>query len=278
MNKKIIAAALAIVFIATTFTACKFPNIKSWFKKDIETMKIGGREYPVYRDENGDLVYNEENDIAVLVTDRQNNEVVTYEDGEPQTYWLPMDKDTVHDSLVQGSDYTLKIPSGWEGSEYGRVFKKRTDEKCYIEFRFLKKVKSGDTLDSLLKTQDDTNDLLADALKDEEVMNKIIKENPAQAEAFKTFIGTECTYGKSTATITKDALKCAVRTVKIVNASGELVQYSEDYYFIHDEKLYTVRYACIEGEGYDDSFSFSQYLSDGFTFKPDKKTTESTTK
>ena len=58
MNKKIIAAALAIVFVATAFTACK---------KEIETMKIYGNEYPVYRDDNGELVYNDENYFLIFI-------------------------------------------------------------------------------------------------------------------------------------------------------------------------------------------------------------------
>ena len=51
MNKKILALALAIVFIATAFTACK---------KELETMKINGGEYPVYRDDKGELLTNAE--------------------------------------------------------------------------------------------------------------------------------------------------------------------------------------------------------------------------
>ena len=39
-----------------------------------------------------------------------------------------------------------------------------------------------------------------------------------------------------------------------------------------------VKYTCLEGKGYDESFSFAQYLSDGFTFKPDSAKTETTTK
>ena len=262
MNKKIIAAALAIVFIATAFTACT---------KKIETMKIYGNEYPVYRDDNGELVYNDENQIAILVTDRQNNEIVTYENGEPQTYWLQMDKDVVQDGYVQGSNYKLAIPSGWEGNEFGKVVKKRTDGKCTIEFKYLAKVEEGETLEDKLKQQDEYNETIAAFLKDEAKMNQLIAANPDQAEAFKAYVGSNFTYEKNTATITKDSLNCAVRTVKIVNASGELVQYAEDYYFISNGKMYMVKYTCLEGKGYDESFNFAQYLSEGFTFKPEKK-------
>ena len=262
MNKKIIAAALALIFVATAFTACK---------KEIETMKIYGNEYPVYRDENGELVYNENNEIAILVTDRQNNEVVTEKGGEPQTYWLQMDKDVVHDGYVQGSNYKLTVPSGWEGNEYGKVEKKKTDGKCYIEFKYLAKVEKDETLEDKLKQQDEYNETIAAVLKDEAKMNQLIAENPDQADAFKAYVGSNFTYEKNTATITKDSLNCEVRIVKIVDASGKLVQYAEDYYFISDGKLYMVKYTCLEGEGYDSSFNFAQYLADGFTFKPEKK-------
>jgi hypothetical protein len=165
----------------------------------------------------------------------------------------------------------LKIPSGWEGNEFGKVEKKRTDGKCYIEFKYLAKVEEGATLEDMLKTQDEYNETIAEFLKDEAKMNQLIKENPEQAEAFKEYIGSDFTYTKSTATITKDSLNCAVRTVKIVKPSGELVQYAEDYYFISEGKLYMVKYACLEGKGYDESFNFANYLSTGFTFKAEKK-------
>ena len=262
MNKKIIAAALAIVFVATAFTACK---------KEIETMKIYGNEYPVYRDDSGELVYNDNNEIAILVTDRQNNEIVTEEGGEPQTYWLQMDKDVVHDGYVQGSNYKLTIPSGWEGNEFGKVEKKRTDGKCFIEFKYLAKVEDGKTLEDELKDTDEINDLLAEAFKDEAKMNALKEERPDLAEAVKAFSGSTVTHEKNTAVITKDSLNCAVRIIKIVDASGNLVQYAEDYYFIADGKLYVVKYTCQEGKGYDESFNFADYLSTGFTFKAEKK-------
>lgn len=268
MNKKIMAIALAMVFIATAFTACK---------KEIETMKISGGEYPVYRDDDGELVINEENKIAILVTDRQNQEVVTEEGGEPQTYWLPMNVDTIGDGFIQGKNYKLNIPDGWEGSEKGRIFKKRTDEKCYIEFRYLAKLKSGETLDSILEQQDQVNDTLAEAMKDEAQMNALMEQKPELTEAIKSFIGSECTFEKKTATISKDNIPCTVRVTKIVNASGKLVQYAEDYYFVHDGLLYEVKYTCLEGVGYDDSFNFGSYLKNGFTFRPNNKT-ETTTK
>ncbi len=268
MNKKIMAIALAMVFIATAFTACK---------KELETMKINGGEYPVYRDDKGELVINEENKIAVLVTDRQNQEVVTEEGGEPQTYWVYMNKDTVGDGYIQGKDYTLNVPDGWEGSEKGRVFKKRTDEKCYIEFRYLAKLKSGETLESILEKQDETNETIAEALKDEAQMKALMEKTPEQAEAIKSFIGSECTFEKKTATISKDNIPCTVRVTKIVNASGKLVQYAEDYYFVHNGMLYMVKYTCLEGVGYDETFDFGQYLKNGFTFRPNDKT-ETTTK
>ncbi len=270
MNKKIIALALAIVFIVTAFTACK---------QKIETMKIGGGEYPVYKDDKGELVVNEKNEMAILVTDRQNKEVITYENGEPQTYWLPMNMETIGDGFIQGKNYKLNIPSGWEGNENGRVEKKRTDGKCYIKFAYLAKVKSGETLDTILKTQDETNEILAKALKDEAKMNQLIQQNPDKAEEFKAIIGSECTIDKSTATISKDNIPCAVRVTKVVNPSGKILQYAEDYYFISDGKLYSVRYACDGGEGYDSSFNFGQYLKDGFTFKAEKaEKPETTTK
>lgn len=257
MNKKILALALAIVFIATAFTACK---------QEYEMMKIGGKEYPVYRDDEGELVINDRNEAAVLVTD-ENNEIITYENGEDQTRWVPLVNDYVNDDFVQGKNFKLSIPDGWEGTGFGKVTKKNTDNKCYIEFKQLRKLKTGETIEGLLKVQDENDMLVGEALKDEAKMQEIIKQNPLQAEAIKALIGSTYTLDKKTASITKDSIRCDVRIHKIVNSSGTVVQYIENYYFVSKDTVYQLNYVCLEGKGYDESFNFAQYISDGFTFR-----------
>ena len=71
MNKKILAVALAILFIATAFTACK---------TKLDMTEINGTEFPLLTDKNGETIINEDNQVAVIVTDRD-GEVITYENG-----------------------------------------------------------------------------------------------------------------------------------------------------------------------------------------------------
>ena len=214
MNKKVFAVALIIVSIATMFTACK--------KYDLE--KINGKEYAVYKDDSDNTVVNDENKVAVLVTD-EDGEVITYENGEEQTRWVQNHNDTVLKDKVLGTNYTMGIPSGWEGSEFGKVIKKKTDKKCYIEFKQLKKLGLEDTLKGLLEVQDENDMLIGNALKDEAKMQEIIKQNPSQEDAIKGLIGSTYTLDKKTVSITKDAIPCEVRIHKIVNASGKIILY-----------------------------------------------------
>lgn len=256
MNKKILALALAIVFIATAFTACK---------NGPELTEVNGMELPLATDKEGNTIINDSNQIAVLVTD-ENNEVLTYADGENQTHWAQLPGDLVKDDYIENSLYKLGVPSGWEGKENGRVIKKNTDDKCYIKFTQHKKLETEETLDSYLEAIDMQDTLIADTFADSEAMAELAASNPQYAQ----FAGCEYTLGKDTAVLTSKTLNCQIRTHKIVNAEGEVVHYVENYYFVAGGYIYSINYICEGGEGYEQSFNFRNYVSESFTFKGDK--------
>lgn len=256
MSKKIIALALAIVFIATAFTACK---------RGPELTKINGGEYPLATDRDGNTIVNDENKVAVLVTDRE-KEVLTYADGEDQTYWLQLSGDIVAEDYVQSALYKLGIPEGWTGTEYGRVIKDKTDDKCYIKFAKMKNLKEEESLESYLENVDLQDTLIADTFADEEAMQELIKKNPQYAQ----FAGCKYTIAKDQATITSKSLNCTIRIHKIVDKENNVIHYAENYYFVFDKVIYQVAYICENGEGYDGSFNFAQYIAGNFTFKGKK--------
>ena len=256
MSKKILALALAIVFIATAFTACK---------KGPELTEINGVEYPLAVDKNGETIINEENQIAVLVTDK-NNEVLTYADGENQTHWLQINGPLVVEGRVQTKEYSLGIPKGWQGEENnGRVVKDGTDGKCYIQVVKMKNLKAEETLELYLETIDAQNNAVAEAFEDEEQMDALIAKNP-EIEMYK---GCRYTVAKSSATI-GSGLHAQSRINKIVDKDGNLIHFAENYYFVNDGTVYKVDYICEGGKGYDGSFNFAEYLTEAFIFKAKK--------
>ena len=256
MNKKILALALAIVFIATAFTACK---------KGPELTEINGNEYPLAQDDNGETIINEENQIAVLVTDR-NNEVLTYEDGENQTHWVQINGPLLMEDKIQTKEYSLGIPEGWKGDEIGgRVIKKGTDSKCYIQVKKMATLTGEETLDTYLEQIDAQNTAIAETFDDEEQMNALIAKNPE----FAAFKGCKYTVDKGAAMITV-GLNAQVRINKIVDKSGKIVHFAENYYFVANKSVYKLDYICEGGTGYDDEFNFRQYISEGFKFNVKK--------
>ncbi len=256
MNKKILALALAIVFIATAFTACK---------KGPELTEINGNEYPLAQDANGETIINEENQIAVLVTDR-NNEVLTYADGENQTHWVQINGPLVMDDKIQTKEYSLGIPEGWEGNETaGRVIKKGTDSKCYIQVMKVATLTDEESLDTYLEQVDAQNTAIAETFEDEEQMNALIEKNPE----FATYKGCKYTVAKNAAMISA-GLNAQVRVNKIVDKSGKIIHFAENYYFVANKSIYKLDYICEGGTGYNDEFDFRQYISEGFTFKKTK--------
>jgi hypothetical protein len=256
MNKKILAVALAILFIATAFTACK---------AKLEMTEINGKEYPLATDGKGNTIFNEENQVAVIVTDRA-GEVITYEDGEDQTYWLQLEGSYVTDDYIQGAVYKLGVPDGWKGTENGRIEKNGTDGKCYIKFETQKKLKGDETLEEYLDILDSNNEAFIEAISDPVYLEEYIKKDPSLA------ILEGCKYNvEKTDAMLPGNLNAKCRITKVVDKNGEVISYSENYHFVVGETIYGIYFNCNDGKCYNESFDFSNYLNSKFQFKAPKK-------
>ncbi len=235
MNKKIIAISLVLVIMVTCFSACKQKR---------ETTKINGQEVIAVTDESGNPIINEKNEAVVLVTDRE-GEVITFESGEEQTRYMQIIDAVVIDGVAHGEKYNMNVLSGWTAGIGDRINKDGTDEKCYIHFTKNKDLEKDETLATYLEAVDEQNDLLVDGFKKE---------------------GYTVTINDGASAISSKNIGCKTRTYKIVDSDGKVVHYAVNYYFVADDTVYSVNYACENGIGYDESFDFDSYLKTNFTF------------
>lgn len=207
MNKKILAMALAIVFIATAFTACK---------SKLNMTEINGNEYPLVTDKDGETVVNKKNQIAVLVTDRE-GEVLTYADGEDQTYWLDLPENT-----VKGKDYSLVLGKGW-------VYKKAING-------YGREGKENDIILTVAEFENQYGDL-------DSYMKETEKESEDYIEEIKkAFPNTE--YTITDGTVTNKAIPCKIVEVKMKDAKNKIYYYGYLAHFIYNDRIITLQYAC----------------------------------
>ncbi len=251
MEKKIIAIALVLLVMATAFVGCTE-------KRD--TTKINGKEYILYTDKEGNTVINDKNQVVAVVTD-ENGEVITFANGEDQTYFVQINSGLVAEGEVAGANYRLKIIEGWEGNADGRLYKKNTDNKCYIQFNKLMEFEDGQNLATYLDAIDQQNEQLKDGLP--------------QAEGME---GSTLTIDKSQKIITADSLQAYLYVYKITDKDGKVIHYAENYYFAVAGTAYKIDYACQDGVGYDETFDFGRYVNTNVKFvKHDNLTTTTTT-
>lgn len=251
MEKKIIAVALVLVLMVTAFVGCG---------KKYNTTKLNGKEYLLHTDAEGNTMIKDDQIVAV-VTDRD-GEIVTYEDGENQTYYVDIPGSLVIDGVVRGDNFKLNILKGWTSTDYNKIIKDKTDDKCYIQFNKVKEFGKDENLELYLEKIDEQNQEIIDAFSNEEIMNNLIKQNPDVAK----FKGCTYTIDKSDTIITTENLQCRARIHKAVDKDGNLVHYAENYYFVIDKALYSLDYACEDGVGYDAEFNFREYTLENFTF------------
>lgn len=237
MNKKIIAILLVFTLVITCFVACQ--------KQKYETTNINGMDLLLYTDENGNTVINDDNQLVAVVTDRE-GEIITYENGEEQTYNIQITGSWVGEDVIRNKDYELAIPEGWRGTEDDKIIKRDTDDNCYISFIENKTLGENENFAAYLEAIDIQNAQLIDAFKAE---------------------GYTLTVDRKTTTIGTSGTKYEWYAYKIVDGDGAVVHYAENYYFIASKTIYSVNYVCEEGVGYDETFNFGEYLKTGFTFK-----------
>ena len=252
MDKKIIAVALVLVLMVTAFVGCG---------QKYKTTEIGGKDYLLQTDVEGNTIVKEEGIVAV-VTDRD-GEIITYENGENQTYYVPIPGSLVIDGVVRGDNFKLNILDGWTSTDNNIIFKDKTDNKCYIQFtKIIDKFEKDENLDTYLEKVDEQDEKVAEAFSNEETMNNLIKDNPYIA----SFKGGKYTIEKSDTVLTTDSIHCQVRIHKIVDKDGKVVHYAENYYFVSYKSVYKLDFVCMDGEGYDETFNFKAYADENFKF------------
>ncbi|MBO5943870.1 MAG: hypothetical protein J6Q50_01075 [Clostridia bacterium] len=252
MDKKIIAVALVLVLMVTAFVGCG---------QKYKTTKVGDGEYLLQTDREGNTIIREEGIVAV-VTDRE-GEILTYQNGENQTYYVPIPGSLVIDGVVRGDNFKLNILDGWTSTDHNKIIKDKTNNNCYIQFsKIINEFEKDENLGTYLEEVDKQNEKIAEAFSNEETMNNLIKDNPDIA-ALK---GSKYTIEKSDTVLTKDSIHCQVRVHKIVDKEGKVVHYIENYYFVSDKSVYKLDFACVGGEGYDETFNFKAYANENFTF------------
>ena len=252
MEKKIIAIALVLVLMVTAFVGCG---------KKYETTKVGNKEYLLHTDAEGNTVVKDDQLVAV-VTDRD-GEIVTYDNGENQTYYVDIPGSVVIDGIVRGDNFRLNILKGWTSTDYNMIFKDKTDNKCHIQFtQLIKEFEKGENINTYMETVDKNNKDIITAFSNDEFMDKLAKDNPD----IEKFRGCTYTIEEGETVISKDNIPCLVRIHKAVDKDGNLLHYAENYYFVSDKSLYSLDYVCEDGVGYDAEFDFKSYANQNFTF------------
>lgn len=107
MNKKLIAAALAVLLVALSFSACG--------KKKTITVP-NGMEYEAVTDKDGNYVTNDRGDVAVYYKDA-NGKYQKDENGEKVTAYVDFPKEVVKDLSYETPYIRFTMPKEWENQK-----------------------------------------------------------------------------------------------------------------------------------------------------------------
>ncbi len=247
MSKKIIALALALVTIATVFTACQ---------KEFDIYKIAGDDVAVVTDEDGKVVVDDENRLCAIVTDRD-GEIITYENKEPQTHWIALKNAFIADNTVYTPAFVMEGIKGWEFSPTGALEKNKTNGKCKISCSFVAEKDYLDvTLDEYIEIYDQRN---------------------AEALALFEKEGYKVSVEKKFLEVTTKKIPMVYYNSIIYNKDGTIANYSESLYFSFGETdKYIIQYVSSEGVGLDEDFNFIDFVNSNFKVREFKE--EDTTK
>lgn len=233
MSKKIIAISLVLVIIVTCFVACG---------KKLETTIVNGKEVVLVTDKNGDPIVNDKNQVIALVTDEA-GKVQKYENGEDQTHYIDLFDALEVKGVAYGDKYKMNILEGWELGTDSKIYKKDTENKCYIDFTKVKEIDEKEPLQTYFNKMDQQNKLFIDGFKEKGYDCAIEKESVTVGN----YSGWHYTY-------------------KITDSDGKIIHYAENYYFAVAKSLYSINYACVDGIGYDEAFNFGSYINANFTY------------
>lgn len=123
MKQRIIAAALAVLLVALSFSACGK-------KKTIITKN--GQEYEVVTDENGEFVTGLDGDVAVYSKD-ENGKYQKDENGDKLKVYVDFPRAVADSSSYETPYFKLTMPEGWKAEkDVEGSFLKADNEKIQI--------------------------------------------------------------------------------------------------------------------------------------------------
>ena len=249
MSKKIIAVALVVICIALMFTACS---------DEQKLVKIKGREYLAMTDKDGNAVIDASNRLQAVVTD-SNGEVVTFENGEPQTHWVPIDPYAVVDGKYYTPDFYLSSIKGWTFDTAGILFKDKSNNNCKIQI--------SQVLDPKIPVAGTENAEEKEYIENPKFEDYIEYKDKVDAQALPEFEkqGYKVSHKKETVSLTAKKITMISYVSVIYDKDGNVFNYNETLYFKLDEKTwYSIQYNSARGEGYDEKFDFRAFVNENF--------------
>ena len=249
MSKKIIAVALVIICIALMFTACS---------DEMKIVKIKGNEYAAVTDENGNAIVDASNRLQALVTDGDGN-VVTHENGEPQTHWVPIDPYAVIDGKYYTPDFVLNSIKGWTYDTAGILVKDKSNNNTKIQI--------AQVIEPKIPVEGTENATEKQYIENPTFEDYIEYKDKIDAQALPAFEseGYKVSYKKETVSLTARDITMISYVSVIYNSDGSIFNYNETLYFKLDEKTwYSIQYTSARGDGYDESFDFRAFINENF--------------
>ncbi len=250
MEKKIIAIVCILMLMTSVFSACK---------QKIYMKSIGGTEYPVVTDENGELVSDKDGRIAIYVTD-ENGEYITDSEGDLQENYFEIATSViVNDENVVINGFKINLLDGWTVNEKRkRLYKDDTNEKCYIEA-----IKVADEVES--KDPDE-------AVSFASVVDQVLVVNQQLIDAINNGEADSEIYKKADMSIRElEDLPEGIEQNEymeyvIYDGNDNVVHYAACIYLeTSDKEIYNLTYINIDGEGYDKDFDFESWARENIT-------------
>lgn len=245
MQKKIIAVACAVIIIATLFASCG---------KKLYTQEINGIQRPVVTEENGELITDSEGLIKVYVTNAK-GELMTAEDGSPNYNYIKPPVAYVNGDKVNIENFELKVPEGFKANNLGMLMKSGANEKCYIRVDYCDTVSKENPFQGYLDQIVTTNNKFMDEINSGKYTEKGYKTVESDLQDITISGETDAHY----------------MAYKILSPEGKVVHYAVSVYFLIGDDIYSANYACVDGEGYDESFDFLDWLQNGLTITAKNK-------
>lgn len=214
-------------------------------KSPYDLIGIDGKVYPVIFDKDGKPTINDKNQVNVLVRDEK-GELVTNENGEPETAWEQIDTEYITKDILSNKYYTINVVEGWEILPSGYIMKEGSDKKCFIT---IKAINAKGFEDKPL------SDLLAELETREEKANKNFERNGFTVKTEKKDI-----------TITDKKIPAVLKTKIIHNKNGGLTDYSETIYFeLEGNNKFAIVLTCADETGLkameDAKFDIVDYIN-----------------